>query len=109
MDVPQKLLIAVVHQADAERVAVALRSAGQRFTRVPSYGGFLDEPNQTFFMALPADAVDELLALLAKTTEAREIEVPLVLHEQLASWRARSVVHGGATTLVVDLERIAHT
>ena len=109
VDEPQKLLIAVVHREDAGRVAESLRTAGHRFTRVPSFGGFLDEPNQTFFLALPASAVDAAIALLETATEQREIEVPLVLHGYLAEWRARTVVHGGATSLVVDLERVVRS
>lgn len=101
-----KLLVAVVHADDAAAAADALRRAGHRFTRLPSVGGFLDEANATFFLATDDDRVDAVLACLAEVCRPRQVEVPLVLLERLADWKARTVAHGGATVLVVDLERI---
>jgi len=104
-----KLVISVVQQEDAEPVATALRSAGHRFTRLPSFGGFLAQPNQTFLIAVDTETLDPVLALIGTSTQTREVEVPLVLHENLAEWQARTVRHGGATSLVADLERIVRS
>jgi uncharacterized protein YaaQ len=101
-----KLVLAVVHINDAEAVAEGLRSAGHRFTRLVSVGGFLGETNTTFLLAAEESAIDGLLGILAETTGAREVELPLVLLERLDDWREATVRHGGATVLVVDLERL---
>jgi uncharacterized protein YaaQ len=101
-----KLVLAVVHRGDADVVAEGLRSAGHRFTRLVSVGGFLGETNTTFMLATAEDALDALLEVFAETTGARELELPLVLLERLDDWRESTVRHGGATILIVDLERI---
>ena len=101
-----KLLVAIVHADDATAAADALRGAGHRFTQLPSVGGFLGEANATFLLATEDDRVEAVLAALAAVCRPREVEVPLVLLERLADWKARTVAHGGATVLVADLERI---
>jgi uncharacterized protein YaaQ len=102
----QKLLVAIVHHDDADAVSDALRGARIRFTRIPSFGGFLGEPNETYLMAVTDDEIDHALATLERVSHPREVEVPLVLLERLDDWKAQTVAHGGATVLIVDLERI---
>ena len=101
-----KLLIAILHHDDAEPVADALRRNGHRFTRVPTVGGFLAAPNDTFVLATEDETVDAILSVIETACQPREIEVPLVLLDRLADWQERTVAHGGATVLVADLERI---
>jgi uncharacterized protein YaaQ len=101
-----KLLIAIVHQADAELVADGLRTGGHRFTRIPTVGGFLGEPNATFMLAVEDDALGRVQEVFEDAAHGRELDVPLVLLERLQDWQARTVTHGGATILVADLERI---
>jgi uncharacterized protein YaaQ len=101
-----KLLIAIVHQDEAEAVDDVLRSDGHRFTRMPTIGGFLGEPNETLFLAVEDARVEEVIADLDRACSPREIEIPLVLLDHLRDWEARTVEHGGATILVADLERI---
>ena len=102
----QKLLVAIVHHDDAEAVSDALRNARFRFTRIPSFGGFLGEPNETYLMAVSEAEVGRVLETLEAVSHPREVEVPLVLLDRLADWKAQTVAHGGATVLIVDLERI---
>jgi uncharacterized protein YaaQ len=101
-----KLLIAILHHDDADAAADALRRDGHRFTRVPTLGGFLETPNDTFVLAAEDQQVDPVLAAIEAACSPREIEVPLVLLDRLADWEQRTVAHGGATVLVTDLERI---
>ncbi len=101
-----KLLTAVVHHADTEPIVEGLRSAGYRFTMVPSIGGFLGEPNTTFILAVDDDEVDEVVAVFERRAHAREVEVPLVLLERLSDWEARTVSHGGAMIVVSEVSRI---
>jgi uncharacterized protein YaaQ len=101
-----KLLIAIIHRDDADAVSDALRAAAIRFTRVPSLGGFLGEPNETYLMAVEAGRVTVALAALDAVAQTREVDVPLVLLERLTDWQAQTVAHGGATVLIVDLAAI---
>jgi uncharacterized protein YaaQ len=101
-----KLLIAIIHRDDADTVSDALRDAGIRFTRLASLGGFLGEPNETYLMAVEAGRVPAALTALEGVAQTREVEVPLVLLERLSDWQAKTVAHGGATVLIVDLAAI---
>ena len=101
-----KLLVAFVHRDDADAVKDALRSAGHRFTLMPSVGGFLGSENATFVLGAQDEVEAEIVAIFERTCRGREVEVPLVLMERLQDWQARSVSHGGATILIADLARI---
>jgi uncharacterized protein YaaQ len=101
-----KLLVAFVHHDDAGLVAEALRAAGHRFTHLPSVGGFLGEDNSTLVMGVGDDDEQRIVDIFERICHRRDVEVPLVLMERLADWKAKTVAHGGATILVADLERI---
>jgi uncharacterized protein YaaQ len=101
-----KLLVAFVHHDDADRVTEALRGAGQRFTHLPSVGGFLGAKNSTFLLAVEEGSVESALEVFERSTGRREVEMPLVLLERLQDWREQTVSYGGATILVLELERI---
>ncbi len=99
-----KLLMAIVQPDDADRVAEALRSAGHRFTRLASAGGFLETPNVTLVLAARDEALDDVVGLFRSNCAGRDVELPLVLAERLRDWQERVVSYAGATILVVDLE-----
>ena len=101
-----KLLIAVIHADDSVAVAEALREDGHRFTRLDSSGGFLGSDNATFILGVEDADEERVVAIVGRASQGREIELPLVLLERLADWKARTVSHGGATILIVDLARI---
>jgi uncharacterized protein YaaQ len=101
-----KFVVAIVHEADADAVTDALRSAEFRFTIIPSRGGFLPNANATFLLAVADDEVANVLAIFERSAKDREVELPLVLRERLADWKAHTVQYGGATVLVGDLEQV---
>lgn len=101
-----KLLVVIVHRDDVDAVSDTLRTHGHRFTRIPTFGGFLGEPNDTLFLAVDDERVEEVLSVIELACNPREVEIPLVLLDRLKDWEARTVAHGGATVLVTDLERI---
>jgi uncharacterized protein YaaQ len=101
-----KLLVAFVHHDDATPVSEALRAAGHRFTNLPSVGGFLGAENATIVMGVEDDDEDAVIELFERVCHGRDVQVPLVLLERLEDWQAQTVVHGGATILVADLDRI---
>ncbi|MES2210219.1 MAG: cyclic-di-AMP receptor [Chloroflexota bacterium] len=104
-----KLLIAFVQDLDAVAVSDDLRSHGHRFTRIPSVGGFLEESNVTFVLAVEDGQLADVIASFERSSHARDVDPPVSLRERLEDWRARTVRHGGATILISDLEQIHHT
>ena len=98
-----KLLIAIVQESDADRVAQTLRDHGHRFTRIASSGGFLETANVTLVMAVEDDVVPAVVELFHDSCMAREVELPLVLYERLRDWQDRMVSYAGAMILVTDL------
>ncbi len=104
-----KLLTAFVQEIDAPSVSEDLRSNGHRFTRIPSIGGFLEEPNATFVLAVEDDQLEDVLASFERSSKARDVELPVSLRDRLEDWRAATVRHGGATILVSELARIHKT
>jgi uncharacterized protein YaaQ len=98
-----KLLVAIVQPPDADAAAEQLRSAGHRFTRVGSTGGFLETPNVTLLLAVEDEVVPSVVEILHETCRSREVEVPLVLTERLHDWREALVPYAGATILVLDV------
>ena len=101
-----KLLVAIVQASDADRAADRLRSAGHRFTRLGSTGGFLETANVTLILAAEEEAVPDVVEILRESCSGREVEVPLVLTERLRDWQDRLVHYAGATILVLDLEEM---
>ena len=101
-----KLLVAVVHEHDADQVISALEEADYRVTRIPSTGGFLRMNNSTLLMGVEDEAVSGVLAVLERECSSREIELPLVLVGRLKDSLPQTIRHGGATVFVADLERI---
>lgn len=104
-----KLLTAFVQEIDAVAVSEDLRAHGHRFTRIPSVGGFLEEANTTFVLAVEEEQLDDVLASFERSSQPREVELPLSLRDRLEDWRAATVHHGGATILISHLDRIHHT
>ena len=99
-----KLLVAIVQDDDAARVAEALRRDGHRFTRLASTGGFLETANTTLIMAVKDEVLPDVVDLFRANCAGREVELPLVLTERLRDWQERVVNYAGATILVVNLE-----
>jgi uncharacterized protein YaaQ len=102
----QKLLIVVLHQQDAEQVVTSLEDAGHRLTQIPSVGGFLRLDNVTLLLALEEAAVDSAIAVIERHCSSRDLELPLVVSGRLKDELPGLVRHGGATIMVVDLDRL---
>jgi uncharacterized protein YaaQ len=102
------LLVAVVHQQDAERIVDGLGTAGHRVTRLVSVGGFLGTENSTLLVAIDDAQEAEVLGIFERACSDRDVEVPLVLLGRLKDEFPRSVHYGGATIFVVELRSIIH-
>jgi uncharacterized protein YaaQ len=104
-----KVVIAVAQEADVPSISEDLRAHEHRFTRIPSFGGFLEEENTTFLLAVEDEQVAGVVECFERSAHARDVDLPPVLLERLADWRARTVHHGGATILVMDLAAFHRT
>ena len=101
-----KLLLAIIHQLDAENVVAALEDAGHRLTRIPSIGGLLGIDNITLLMAVEDSKLEDVVGVIESYCSSRDIELPLVIRGRLKDELPPLVRHGGATILVADLESV---
>ena len=99
-----KLMVAVVHDLDADQVIAALGEDGHRVTRLRSSGGYLGIDNSTLLLGVEEETVPAILAILERECSSRDIELPLVLVGRLKEHLPRIVRHGGATVFIVDLQ-----
>lgn len=102
-----RLIVAVVHNLDAEHVIATLRDEGHRVTVIPSLGGFLHVENSTLLVGVEDEPAEQaVLRVFERECSSREVEVPLVVLGRLKDQLPRMVRHGGATIFLVDLAGI---
>jgi uncharacterized protein YaaQ len=102
-----KLLIAVVHEDDAQALVEALRAADLRVTEALSRGGFLQARNAMLYIGVEDEQVPGAMKLIEENCRSRVQDVPAEpLGAIEASWLPTQVTHGGATVFVVPLDEI---
>lgn len=67
-----KLIIAIVHNRDKNRVVEDLVRSGFKFTIIGSTGGFLREGNTTFLIGVEDAEKDAVLKVIQQNCKARE-------------------------------------
>lgn len=68
---PQRLIVAIVQNDDADAVVTALLENDFRATRLASTGGFLRKGNTTLLVGLAAEQVDRVLSLIRQEARTR--------------------------------------
>lgn len=104
-----KLVIAVVHNRDKNRVIEDLVRAGFKFTIIGSTGGFLREGNTTFLLGIEDSEREALLQIIQLNCKARE-QLVNVLPPDASPVGAFipnpiKVPVGGAIAFVLDVEQ----
>jgi uncharacterized protein YaaQ len=104
-----KLVIAVVHDRDKNKISDTLLRNGFKFTKVASTGGFLREGNVTLFIGVEDEDLEMVLRLIGESCKTREQYVN-VLPPDAAPVGAFvpnpvKVLVGGAIVFVVNVER----
>ncbi|HEU4962892.1 MAG TPA: cyclic-di-AMP receptor [Bacilli bacterium] len=106
-----RLVIAVVQDKDSYRLSDRLVKQGFRATKLASTGGFLKAGNTTFLIGVEESQVDEVLAVIKESCQARQQTVsPMTgMASQGESYMPYpvSVQVGGATVFVVDVAQFA--
>lgn len=104
-----KLVIAIVHNDDADGLADALREQNYPTTLIGTTGGFLREGNSTFLVGVEAKQVELLLTLIQQNCKTRTQLVnpmpPVVEPGELYLSQPVEVQVGGATVFVLAVDQ----
>lgn len=104
-----KMVIAVVHDHDAQDLMDALNKAGFKATKMASTGGFLREGNTTFMVGTDAEHVEELIEIIKENCKSRKKTiVPMSpVANSLDSYYSfpMEVQIGGATVFILNVEQ----
>ena len=86
-----KLLIAIVQDADTQKLVKELMSKKHRVTKLASTGGFLKAGNTTLLIGVEEEKVDEVLNTIEGICKSREAK--------------QGVNVGGATVFLMDIDK----
>ncbi len=104
-----KLIIAVVNNDDAGRLAERLNEFGYRATRIASTGSFLRQGNTTFMLGVHESHVNKVLNIIQETCHKRTRYVnplpPAATGEEFILTQPMEVEVGGAVVFVLPVER----
>ncbi|WP_119317408.1 cyclic-di-AMP receptor [Companilactobacillus formosensis] len=103
-----KLIVAIVQDKDSQHLETNLVKANFRATKLPSTGGFLKAGNCTFLIGVEEEKVDDVLAVIKKTSHTRSQYVtPTFLMPEAASSMADpvEVQVGGATCFILPVDK----
>jgi len=104
-----KLVFAIVHDEDGNRVMKELNDKGFSVTKLCSTGGFLKAGNTTLLTGVQEDKVEEVIEIIKNKSKSRK----QVLNSSISQNGMGGVympypvevVVGGATIFVIDVER----
>lgn len=104
-----KIVFAVVHDEDGNKVVNALNENGYSVTRLCSTGGFLRSGNTTLFIIVEENKVDSVIETIKKKSKSRKqvINTSIGQGSIAAGFMPLpvEVVVGGATIFVLNVER----
>lgn len=101
-----KLIFAVVHNDDGNKVVHKLVKEGHSVTKLSSSGGFLKTGNMTLMIGVEDANVDEIMAIIKELCQTRTQTVtPPVITGFASAYHTVDVTVGGATVFVCDVER----
>ena len=104
-----KLLITIVHERDSGRISDSLLTAGYKFTKISTTGGFLRNGNATLLVGVDDEEVDTVIGLIRDSCKSREQYVSLPPPDVMPAGTfipsPIKVSVGGAVIFMVDVER----
>ncbi|MBC7527273.1 MAG: cyclic-di-AMP receptor [Chthonomonadaceae bacterium] len=104
-----KLVIAVIHDRDKNRITETLLQNGFKFTKIGSTGGFLREGNVTLLIGVEGKEVERLVNVISDSCKTREQFVNVLPPDAAPVGTFMpspvKVLVGGAVCFVMDVER----
>jgi uncharacterized protein YaaQ len=111
-DAPQKLVIVITDDDEADRLIGKLVERGYPATKVSSTGGFLRKGSATILSGVDATDVDAVLVIIRAETKARTEYVPAQATPFPDTALPREPIPvrvGGAIVFVLNVERFLKT
>ena len=104
-----KLVFAIVHDEDGNKVMRELNDNGFGVTKMCSTGGFLKAGNTTLLVGVEQDKLDQVIEIIKSKSKSRKQIIssaisPIDVGSVFLS-NAVEVVVGGATIFILDVER----
>lgn len=105
-----KLVIAIVQDEDANKLAATLRENNHSLTKLASTGGFLSAGNTTFMIGVQDEEVDGVISItkeVCKTKKKVTVSSPPSSYSSAGGYIPRTVevTVGGAVIFVVDVDK----
>ncbi len=104
-----KLVFAIVHDEDGNKVMKELNVNGFGVTKLCSTGGFLKSGNTTLLAGVEEDKVDKVIEIIKNKSKSRKqiINSPIAPIDTGSIFFSNTVevVVGGATIFILDIER----
>jgi len=102
-----KLIVAIVSADDSSKVSRELTKANFPVTKLATTGGFLMAGNTTFIIGVDDEKVDDVIAVISKSSKTRKQIVPTSAAHGIGmiSSMPIEVQVGGATVFVLDVDQ----
>jgi uncharacterized protein YaaQ len=103
-----KLILAIVHDEDGNKVLAALNNAGFSVTKLATTGGFLRAGNMTLLVGTEEENVDRVLEIIKDKCQTRKHITTTPVSAGMTGMFTHYPVEvdvGGATIFVVDVDR----
>lgn len=102
-----KLVLAIIHDEDAQKLTTALNRANFRVTKLASTGGFLRVGNTTILVGCEEEKLDEVLTIIhEKCQTVKQMTIANQPYTTTAEGYIPypiEVTSGGATVFVLDV------
>lgn len=103
-----KLILAIVHNEDGQKVISSLNDNGFSVTKLATTGGFLRAGNMTLLVGTEEDRIEEALSIFKERCHTRKHIVTTPISAGLAGMytpQPMEIEIGGATIFLLDVER----
>ena len=104
-----KLILAIIHDEDAQKLTTALNRANFRVTKLASTGGFLRVGNTTILVGCEEEKLENVLSIIQdKCQTVKQMTIANQPYTNTAEGYIPypiEVTSGGATVFVLDVEQ----
>ncbi len=103
-----KLILAIVHNDDGNKVLSQLNEAGFRVTKLATTGGFLRAGNMTLLVGTEEERMEEAIEIFKERCHTRKHIVTTPVSVGIAGMytpQPMGIEIGGATIFVLDVDR----